>query len=586
MEKISRRLRDLAVDLIELAAKEGAPRPSVTQILAWMIAGQAARRHSAVPDPSQILNLDRPEVWSRMVADRLIPAVAQTAVWESGRTDWKVIKHTVLCLADFFGRAADTRHDDPVDLIWELTKDERDIAAPVMRPEAAELIVQTLGDISGQRVLVLGGAPQLVVLVLRCQAIPVLSGASRQTRDAGVLLAALAGFAGEDAELHEADEIDADRWTGAAVIGTLLDRPYGPRANPDWRTTSPGLTVDRPSDLLIGRLAHESTVSILVPLLLLFGSGPNRSFRERLIQSGRLLSAATLPSKWLAGSGAGVGLLVLRTRDAVDDWVAVMALTDRFGREHVELAAAALTRRSCIPSQLRDVVESARIVHSSDIERQEFSLLASRYATGELLDRLGPTVALKDIAEVVRAPVPSTVGARTITGHEIGIPDLDRWLAIEDGDCTHEVAVTASKTQTFLRRGDVVLSNKGTVGRAGIVGEVTLPTVVSSNCVALRLRSGDWADSVFLLMFMRSPTGRRLLEALRSGATVLQINPKALLESFRLPQPTVDVKVTALASYERLCGHEAEINRLRTAMRKEIDAQWPDTQPATQEPVE
>ena len=122
-----------------------------------------------------------------------------------------------------------------------------------------------------------------------------------------------------------------------------------------------------------------------------------------------------------------------------------------------------------------------------------------------------------------------------------------------------------------------MLSIKGSIGKAGFVGNVEPgAVVVSQSCVALRIvpNQRDKVSAEFLLMYLRSAAGQAQLEALQAGATVQHVSPQSLLTSFLVPMPTAEERAAVEVDYRHLCQLEQDIERLQQQMTEIAQSRW------------
>ncbi|NVO07905.1 MAG: restriction endonuclease subunit S [Rhodoferax sp.] len=115
--------------------------------------------------------------------------------------------------------------------------------------------------------------------------------------------------------------------------------------------------------------------------------------------------------------------------------------------------------------------------------------------------------------------------------------------------------------QSLLRDRDIVLSIKGTVGKAVVIGQLaqnlnpestwsenpglhsqtplTNAAVPAASCIALRVDPAKVLPE-YLLLFLRSDDFKNQLESLRVGAAIAHITPSSLLNSILVPLPSIE----------------------------------------------
>jgi hypothetical protein len=195
-----------------------------------------------------------------------------------------------------------------------------------------------------------------------------------------------------------------------------------------------------------------------------------------------------------------------------------------------------------------------------EIEICDYSLMPARY-TRRVADLGGDRVKLGELLlETVRSPVPTKDG-NGVAVWEVGITLLDRWQPIEQHFERHMQLQPKKSEQSLLRDRDIVLSIKGTVGKAGVIGQLaqnlnpksiwsenpgaqsqtpmTNAAVPAASCIALRVNPAKILPE-YLLLFLRSDDFKNQLESLRVGAVIAHITPSSLFNSILVPLPSIE----------------------------------------------
>lgn len=330
---------------------------------------------------------------------------------------------------------------------------------------------------------------------------------------------------------------------------------------------------------------------------LLFGQGQEYRLRKALMldKGGNMVAAVvSLPSGVLTMTAVAPTLLVLDA-DHRSDEVRVVDLSgvsgprgikNRLGKDIDGEAAARLLAPDGVTPQL------AANVNLHEVESYDFSLMPQRYLR-RVEDLAGERCRMGDLlAATVRSPVP-TKDLNAWPVWEIGIPRLDRWSPITSG-YERSMCITPRKAdEALLREGDIVLSIKGTVGKAGIVGpipasyqdaivhaatslicdglraETGVPkspaAVAAASCIALRV-DREKVLPEYLLLYLRSEDFKRQLDALRVGSTIAHITPAALLAGVQVLVLPLDEQRQLCDRYRELCEMEQQVESLQQRM--------------------
>lgn len=319
----------------------------------------------------------------------------------------------------------------------------------------------------------------------------------------------------------------------------------------------------------------EKKAVFLVPPGVLFTRGQEQRLREYLLHRGgecnELHSVVALPSGAVSGTGLGTAVMVL-TPDHGNDGILMVDL-GLSRRSIAKLDELVKTHRLVALGQEEDPERACRVTRD-DIMRNEASFAPSRYLRKSV--EVGPNaVPLEAICEAVRAPILAR-DEKAVELLELGIPELGGWACVGHG-LEKKALVKGRRDLPTLERGDVVLSIKGSIGKAGVVGDVEPDAVVvSQSCVALRIAPSrrEKVSAEFLLMYLRSEAGKAQLDSLQAGATVQHVSPQSLLTSFLVPMPTADERAAVEADYRSLCQLEQDVERIQKQMTEIAKSRW------------
>lgn len=319
----------------------------------------------------------------------------------------------------------------------------------------------------------------------------------------------------------------------------------------------------------------ESAVFLLPPGVL-FTRGQEQRLREQLVHLGgecnALHSIVTLPGGALSQTGLSSALVMVTPRhDNLETLMVDLGLARRSAANLDELVQS---HRKVALGLWQDPDRACR-VRREEILRNEVSLVPSRY--------LRPSVSvgenalpLQELCEAIRAPaIAREDNAEELL--ELGIPELGGWAAVAEKDLSKVVRVKGRRGLPALQPGDLVLSIKGTIGKAGLVGRIEpSAVVVSQSCLGLRLLAGqrERLSPEYLLMYLRSEAGQAQLETLQAGTTIQHVSPQTLLSSFRVPLPDVQTLQAVETDYRRLCQLEEDREHLQQQMRRLVHSRW------------
>lgn len=314
----------------------------------------------------------------------------------------------------------------------------------------------------------------------------------------------------------------------------------------------------------------------LTPQGVLFAKGQEQRLREYLLNRGgernEVQTVLALPPGVFSATAIAGAILVLTPGGHSD--AIYMADLSSGRRSLLEAGATVHAGRALALGQAQ--TEKARLVSRDEVAANEFSFAPSRY-----LSRLAAleeeVVKLGDICTIVRPPA-SSKETTFIEVAEVGLSDLQEWKPISGAFDKTVFLKSRPKEESLLQPNDIVLSIKGTVGRAALVGDTGgRPTVVSQSCVILRL-SPQYRGALppeVLLMYLRSPHGKAQLEGLQVGAGVQHISPGTLMSAYSVPLPSYEKCLKVRDEFRTLCDLEHQMAGIKHAMTEITWRHWP-----------
>jgi type I restriction-modification system DNA methylase subunit len=309
---------------------------------------------------------------------------------------------------------------------------------------------------------------------------------------------------------------------------------------------------------------------------LLFTKGQEQRLREYLVQHGgernELEAVITLPGGVLSSyANIASAVLVINKRLETEN---VRMVDLGVAKRNVAGVEEIVKKGKSLALGLEFDAERARIVTRQDLMNNECIFTPSRYIR-QPVDAGPNATALEEFFDVVRPP--AVEKACGVEACEMGIPDLGNWNHLENPP--EKIAMIRAKGSYGheLKKGDVILSVKGTLGKCGIVGSIPgAKLVLSQSCVALRVRGESSRDGItpeYLLMYLRSKVGQAQLASLQVGAGMQHISVGTLLSSFRFPMPNEREHDEVKQAYGKLCTLEKVIADIQRQM-SELAGKW------------
>ena len=589
--------------------------------LAWLAMARLAVV-GRLPGATGIASLLEPEAWSALPTE-LLPRTTAAHAWhlrEAPDQEALLRSRAVALLAPLMDQMEEPEEWDVLDAPWHLQTDFG-TASPVLAiaPQLCDLLLDLLSppadasvwipfDTTGQLVLRANRRGSNVIAVgPQKRRAPYLHflAAIDSTRSASPSLSVtqLSSIAGLEADyvllippfgMRLETGSDWRSWTQSTTTSTAWNSATSASGIADW------IQFDRVESWAVSAFwprTRKRGVFLVSPTLL-FAKGQEERLREILLRNdGALDAVVTLPSRLFAGTSFSCAVLKL-DRDRGHESVRLIEGADfgqDLGSSHNEARLHASTNILDLVNRRSDDSRVAADVSVEELEDRDFNLVPLRYIR-RLGSVVGPQATLGDFVTVIRAPVSSN-DPTALSVQEIGIGDLNVWKPLI-GPFSKFTRVRANKVADHaLRKDDIVLSIKGTVGKCGFVGELaaTLPAlpsplngspsflVVAQSCIALRI--SETARSMllpeFLFMFLRSDAFREQVASLRVGAAISHVTPSALLKETQIPVLSLGGQVAYAKTDVEICALEHQATEAKRRIEDLRHTCWGSSEEST-----
>lgn len=385
-----------------------------------------------------------------------------------------------------------------------------------------------------------------------------------------------------------------------AAAGIL---PLGLRIDMQWlERAAPGRFPERTSSAAVLGVRQllavtRTRIVVAVPNSLLFSSGAENSLREDLLRRGLLRAVVALPGGLLTGTTLPLSVLIIDLCGGIEQVRFVNADTQRF-KKAVSRSRTTLNDVEAVTSLVFSTTEErdTATVAARDLLKNGSQLQVNRYVVPEAIARAQAmlaevqTVRLEEVVEFLRSPpIAGDADAEMDSGdesrwvesvlaHEVAVSDLPAFGFVTTPGRRVWIDPKADFDTAALRKGDIILVVKGSVGRVGIVSgavesDDTHLWFASQSAIVLRVRDRSRMDPRALFMQLRSPLGQQLLKGIVSGATIPLIQLKELRKMPVIAQDlaTQGKAARALEAEDDL---EKEIAQLRDKQAQQAASLW------------
>ncbi|MBR1191486.1 N-6 DNA methylase [Bradyrhizobium sp. AUGA SZCCT0160] len=310
--------------------------------------------------------------------------------------------------------------------------------------------------------------------------------------------------------------------------------------------------------------------------LLFRTSSKDAAFKQDLFHDHGLEAVISLPRGTFSGTAIAMSALVfsgdgrlkgrqrrIRFIDGSDsalDASALPELLDGKERQHP----------LCADASLEQISETG-----FNLSVDRYVLDAETRRTREMLNRQ-KTVRLFDLADIRRPQaLPRESGKEsTFEVREALLADIDNGRLSLPTKLSELPRSASTKIESaVLRPGDILLSIKGTIGKAALVTDSaiaesdTVPIVPGQSFVIVRLRKGGAiTDPRALVSYLRSPLAQSLLHGMAGGTTIPNV-AMGELKDMPVPIPNEQAQATLLKKFDEYSQILRDIDVLRSRMK-------------------
>lgn len=316
--------------------------------------------------------------------------------------------------------------------------------------------------------------------------------------------------------------------------------------------------------------------------------------RDELVASGRLAAVLGVPSGMVySESGVSTSLLFLNATGNPNSKVRFIDLADetfatKTSRGRYEVKSDVLWRD--VISKSTEDTGNGRDVPVQEVRNNSCILTVDRYLSMQTTTKLKEFLDLYDVlslpeaVELIRpAALPKAAEGEYIV-YETSPGDIGTNGLIEapEKEVRIDRAGLRKARNQQLKPGDVVLSVKGTIGKAGLVSqnapnrEANTFWTVGQSMMILRPRTATIAAEM-LYEFFSSDLVREHLQSLAGGAVIQSLNIKDM-KALLIPVPELEEQNSIKDAFQRRLTAYQELEQLRQEIETARQKSWPHSQ--------
>jgi len=313
--------------------------------------------------------------------------------------------------------------------------------------------------------------------------------------------------------------------------------PFGKRGKLDVsKDKFHRFNFQRGSVLDVAHIEHilaqtKSKAVVLMPVGFTYRGSTEEKVREHLVNKNYLEAVIQLPPNLHSATSIETTFFVINKQKDNEKVHFINLKDDSFIiRDGRKLVFKSLDDIVDIYENKKEIDSIASIVSNDDIAKNNYSLAIDRYVISKEAKELQKTldqfelVELEQIADIRRSQLFKD------EGEGLGIYELSpsnfskAGFTLECGK-TKQIGTQERRLATYeLEPFDVLLSTKGTIGKVGIIGDITKPMMASQAIQVIRVQGeGKQGKAIALYMFFKSDLGQTILSSLVAGVAMPQI---------------------------------------------------------------
>ena len=328
-------------------------------------------------------------------------------------------------------------------------------------------------------------------------------------------------------------------------------------------------------------LAHKNTSKITIAftnLGILFSKSLGINyFREKLIINNWIDSIILLPNGVFSNTAIQGALLVLRKDRKAKEKIQFIDFSNCKKDDNAKRGNLIIQEEE-INNLLKTYTNKKEndftvLIDPEQIKSNNYDLNFAKYFISKedknILRTLNnrETLTLDSLVEFIR-PLAIRKSFEGPTLGEAMISDIDKigeLRKIERKTAVSDDFLTRAKN-TFIKKGDLLISIKGTVGKIGIVRKDLKDTIPGPSLCVLRIRPSAVIEPESIFLYLRSEIGQRIITNSSQGATIPFLSIKELKNlDIPLPNQNEEIKTTKISKKLR------ELNQSIEKMQLDLD---------------
>lgn len=318
----------------------------------------------------------------------------------------------------------------------------------------------------------------------------------------------------------------------------------------------------------------SSKAVVLMATGFTFSGGVEEAFRKYLVEQNYLEAIIQLPPNLHSATSIETVFFVINKHKSDDNVHFINLKDDSFiKRDGRRLILKDLDVILDIYENKKEIENVSIIASNEEIINNNYSLAIDRYVIPQEAKELQKSlekyelIQLEDIADIRRSQLfkDEEEGKEV---YEISPSDFSKaGFTLECGKIK-QIGSQYKRLQTYkLEPYDVLLSTKGTIGKVGIMGEISEAIIASQAIQVIRVQGDDKKEkAISLYMFLKSDLAQTILASLVAGTAMPQIST-AEIKKLSIPLLSKEQEKRLISSFKDESKMYNEIEKINENIR-------------------
>ena len=327
------------------------------------------------------------------------------------------------------------------------------------------------------------------------------------------------------------------------------------------------------------------TISLVPPRILFQTSKGLTHFRKTIIENNWLDAVIQLPNGMVTDTNIQSVLLIMSKERSENDPIYFYDCSGLKKKDKAEKYTFSMWDENELNKLIDNIINKKKVANSAAVKTKKlesngYDLNFKNYILSKeeknLLSYLDTrkSAELGEIAELIR-PLSIERDSKGSELSEAMISDINYLGLLEEPvkrTLVKEGFVTRANP-TFIKKGDLLISIKGTIGKVALVTKELKETIPGPSLCILRIHDQSRLSPESLLLYLRSSFGQQIISSATQGTTIPFLPVKSI-KSMKIIIPTLEEEKVAKRTSKKSIDLFNSINEMQKELNKLVEKGW------------